>query len=194
LTSWGMKEVTEDCDVLKGSVFHRLLQRAFPEWFPYDSLRFFHPFYTGEKNAELAREQGYAGDFNISIDQIDPVPSAPPKKSDPFDYHFENSNPKQPKRPIVLSSHDDIKRFLDNESEAFVHPARIHSQGLPQKMQDILKPGKISVGAETDTAGLVGDEKLLIDYFVDLTRDIIEREFITMDASRPVYQIDITKE
>lgn len=51
LTSWGMKEVTPDNDVLKSSVFHQLLQRAFPERFPADLIRFFYPFYTSEKNA-----------------------------------------------------------------------------------------------------------------------------------------------
>lgn len=38
LTSWGMKEVMPDNEVCKSSVFHRLLQRAFPGWFPYDSM------------------------------------------------------------------------------------------------------------------------------------------------------------
>ena len=60
-----MKEVTPDPDVVKGSVFHRLIQRAFPEWFPYDSISFFHPFYTPETNAKLAKEQGYKDVFRF---------------------------------------------------------------------------------------------------------------------------------
>ena len=60
-----MNEVTPDNSVLKSSVFHRLLQRAFPGWYPYTSIQFFHPFYTPKQNAEYARQQGYTSDFNI---------------------------------------------------------------------------------------------------------------------------------
>ncbi|KAK2025349.1 linoleate diol synthase [Colletotrichum zoysiae] len=34
LTAWGMKEVTPDIEACKSSVFHRLIQRAFPGWLP----------------------------------------------------------------------------------------------------------------------------------------------------------------
>ena len=59
-----MEEVTPDSDVLKSSVFHRLIQRAFPGWFPYDSIRYLHPFYTKTQNQQFAESQGYLPDFD----------------------------------------------------------------------------------------------------------------------------------
>jgi hypothetical protein len=182
-----MKEVTEDSDVLKGSVFHRLIQRAFPGWFPYDSVRFFHPFYTGAKNAQFAREQGKEKDLNMSVS----------KKNGQYVYDFKSSDPKTPNKPIVLTTYEDIKIFLDNPTDDFVHPARVHLEGLPLPIQDILNPNKKSTATKGDAG--IGDAKLLIDYITDLTYDMIKRENITVDSGRtrptgPVHQIDITRE
>lgn len=58
LTAWGMKEVTYDPTISKGSVMHRLFQRAFPGTFKFDSLHLWQPFYTPAMNYLLAREQG----------------------------------------------------------------------------------------------------------------------------------------
>ena len=62
-----MKEATPESDVLKSSMFHRLIQRAFPEWFPYDSIHFFHPFYTTAQNTTYSKDQGYWPDFGTTI-------------------------------------------------------------------------------------------------------------------------------
>ncbi len=121
-----MKEVTPDSDVLKSSVFHRLLQRAFPEWFPYDSLRFFHPFYTGDKNAKLAKAQGYAGDFKML------------EEAGAFDYHA--SNPNRPSKPMLLTDIKKIKALLSNQEDKIVHPGRLHLKYLPKELADVLRP------------------------------------------------------
>ncbi|KAL9028738.1 MAG: hypothetical protein Q9180_007121, partial [Flavoplaca navasiana] len=105
LTSWGMKEVSPDNDTLKISVFHRLLQRAFPEWFPYDSIRFFHPFYTSEKNAEFAKAQKYDSIFKMAASQ--PIPAAPKRK-----WNVEGSDPQKPNKPLLLTRYDEIKAVL----------------------------------------------------------------------------------
>lgn len=65
LTAWGMKEVTSEPKINKGSVMHRLFQRAFPGCFEYNSVHMWQPFYTPAKNIELAAKQGYHGFLNL---------------------------------------------------------------------------------------------------------------------------------
>ena len=66
LTAWGMNEVVSNPKVNKGSLFHRLFQRAFPGYFSYNSLHMWEPFYTPMKNAILAQEQGYIDQLDLS--------------------------------------------------------------------------------------------------------------------------------
>ena len=96
LTSWGKNEVTSYENELKSSVFHRLLQRAFPGWFPYNSIRFFHPFYTAAKNAEYAQQQGYGAYSRMTI-----APKAKDMFGRPTEYQYEviDSDPVKPKKP-----------------------------------------------------------------------------------------------
>ena len=169
-----MKEVTPDSNILKSSVFHRLLQRAFPEWFPYDSIHFFHPFYTAEQNAIFAKDQGYAADFRL-------------------DDHLKASEPRKPWKPIYLSTESTIKTVLDDKDDSFVHPARFERRNLPRKIAEVLEPGKTSYVAPA-VEGIDGDPVTTVRYFVNLMRDIIKREIVTVDSERPIYQIDITRE
>jgi hypothetical protein len=191
LTSWGMKEVTPDDNNLKSSVFHRLLQRAFPEWFPYNSIRFFHPFYTGAKNAEYAEQQGYAPEFRMSA-----TPKAKVNFTGPTEYQYDidDSNPSKPKKPVYLDNHEDIDEFLKNHSGDFVHPARNELGGLPQSIVDVLSPKQKKRPAQPKGPEIKEDHITLQKYFVDLMLDIIKRESILMDSVRAVYQIDITRE
>ncbi|KAH7632588.1 heme peroxidase-domain-containing protein, partial [Sordaria sp. MPI-SDFR-AT-0083] len=123
LTSWGMKEATPDNDVLKSSVFHRLLQRSFPEWFPTNSVRFFHPFYTAQKNAEYAAAQGYGKDFAITPDT-------------------SASNPRKPVDPKILTDPAQIMAVLDDHTDNIVHPVRLETDILPAKVAEVLAPRK----------------------------------------------------
>ncbi|KAH7039913.1 uncharacterized protein B0I36DRAFT_309597 [Microdochium trichocladiopsis] len=66
LTAWGMKEVTSDPNVNKGSVMHRLFQRALPGFFNYNSLHMWQPFYTPTMNVQLAQEQGYLSFLDLN--------------------------------------------------------------------------------------------------------------------------------
>ena len=190
LTSWGMKEVSPDNDNLKSSVFHRLLQRAFPEWFPYDSIRFFHPFYTSEQNAIFAREQGYAADFRM---QMSPVKNILGRTVD-YKYDVQDSNPGKPPKPLYLSKHSEIKALLSDESDNIVHPARLERRNLPPKVAEVLEPGPTTSRAGPKGSGIEEDSKSLTQYFVGIMRDMVERQFITMDPKRPVYQIDVTRD
>ena len=162
-----MKEVTPDSDVLKSSVFHRLIQRAFPGWFPYDSIHFFHPFYTGSKNKSFAEAQGYLQDFGTE-------------------------RPTKPVKPVYLDKYADIKKVLEGGPDAFVNPAAF-AKGLPTHVQKILDPGE-SVSKVDEKIKPWADDQMVLDYYTDLTREIIKREIVKVDSSKPTYQIDVTRE
>lgn len=179
-----MKEVTPDPDVAKGSVFHRLIQRAFPEWFPYDSVNFFHPFYTAETNARLAKEQGYEDvyKFQRNVDR-----SAPGG----YKYDCTASLPKKPAKPVLLSEYAEVKFVLDDESQSLVNPACTDSAWFPKRVAEILVPGQMRPKSKS---AIDIDPRMVLDYFAAVTREIVKREVITVDAQLPIYQIDVTRE
>ncbi|KAI9705161.1 MAG: hypothetical protein M1820_005308 [Bogoriella megaspora] len=132
LTSWGMKEVTPDNDVCKSSVFHRLIQRAFPGWFPYDSIRFFHPFYTAQQNAIFAKAQCYASDFRVT-----PEPVIQSKRTDqPV---FDTGTAK-PKKPVHLTDFKSIALVLNDTGNNFMHPALLYRSSLPTSCKSFAIP------------------------------------------------------
>lgn len=194
LTSWGMKEVTPDNDVLKSSVFHRLLQRSFPEWFPNNSIRFFHPFYTAQKNAEYAEAQGYGKDFAIK-----------PVAEKSFD--TSASNPRKPMDPKILTDPALIMAVLDDDSDNIVHPVCLEPEILPGKVAEVLAIHKDDQ-SETDykkppsehRGDIDSDTAELMTYFTTLMRDIIRRESVVMKPGQekpktdPVYQLDVTRD
>ena len=175
-----MKEVTPDPEVVKGSVFHRLVQRAFPEWFPYDSVCFFHPFYTFETNSRFAREQGYQDVFNFKFEKKthkDPNDL----NHDGYEYDYAGSLPKKPAKPVYLSDYAQLKSVLSYWSVQFENPACIDAIWFPNKFTRIYIPG-------------MAERKTFLDYFTAVTRDIVKREVITVDAEKFIYQIDVTRE
>ncbi|KAL8966247.1 MAG: hypothetical protein Q9183_003455, partial [Haloplaca sp. 2 TL-2023] len=188
LTSWGMKEVTPDNDNLKSSIFHRLLQRAFPEWFPYDTIRFFHPFYTAQMNATFAEQQGYSGNF-----QVKPIPAPSPEPADDAwdKWDCRGSEPQKPSKPVLLTGYNDISAVLATGADEIVHPALTKDANLPAKIQQAL----YTIGAKGTTTN--DDDrpqkaKVIRAYFAEQMRAIIEREAIKMDAK--TFQIDITRD
>ena len=191
LTSWGMKEVTSYDNELKSSVFHRLLQRAFPGWFPYNSIRFFHPFYTAAKNAEYAQQQGYGKDFRMTI-----TPEAKDMFGRPTEYGYDvkDSDPEKPWKPWYLDDHEEIAAVLADHSDNLVHPARTELVGLPQQVVEVLSPGQKKSSSQPKGTEIKADDSTLRTYFADLMHDIIKRESILMDTRKGVYQIDITRE
>ena len=180
-----MKEVSPDYDNLKTSVFHRLLQRAFPEWFPYDSIRFFHPFYTAEKNAQYAQEQGYYSNFSLGTPNFDSAHSK---------LVYPASEPAKPPKPILLTTYHDIDRVLNTGADEIIHPAFSNPDNLPKKVQDALQ----SIRSKGTKAKGESPERVAMTkaYFTYQMRAIIEREVITMTSTGqdPIYQIDVTRE
>ena len=185
-----MKEVTPDPEVAKGSVFHRLMQRAFPEWFPYDSVSFFHPFYTFETNSKFARNQGYQDVFKFKFEK---KAHKDPNNldHDGYEYGYNGSLPKKPAKPLYLSDYAQVKSVLGNTSDDFVNPACIDAIWFPKKVAEVLVPGMTK--RKTKSAINV-DPKMILDYFTAVTREIVNREVITVDAEKSIYQIDVTRE
>ncbi|KAK0106849.1 hypothetical protein ONS95_003571 [Cadophora gregata] len=91
LTNWGMQEVQQNYKVLGGSMFYRLLQRAFPGWYPYNSLHIMQPMFTWKMNRQIAEEIGTIKQYSLT-------------------------GPKKPAAPIVLTKHSAITQVLKDQT------------------------------------------------------------------------------
>ncbi|KAK8929096.1 hypothetical protein H634G_03383 [Metarhizium anisopliae BRIP 53293] len=188
LTSWGMKEVTPNNEVCKSSVFHRLIQRAFPGWFPSDTIRFFHPFYTAKQNAMYAEAQGYGDQFRETAAQ-----QAGKQKKPKADIVV--APVQKPQKPWYLDKFNDISIVLQGEqSKNFTNPAYYYEANLPQIVRAVLgpdqKPPTISPKILEDY--VEGAEEGLKQYLDELMRYIVKRESISMTNS--TFQIDATRD
>lgn len=184
-----MKEVSPDNEICKSSVFHRVLQRAFPEWFPYDSIRFFHPFYTVDKNRQYAVEQGYAANFNMLK-----------TKGKTTTYDTRPSDPKKPTKPYYLDNYADIKAVLATPADKIIHPAFVNTANLPPKVAGALKI--LPSIPEINAVDSLENKRIIQNYFELQTRRIVQREFVKMGkttGSKPgelvdVFLLDVTRE
>ncbi len=96
LTAWGYNEVQQDYKTLGGSMMYKLIQRAVPEWFPYNSLHVMQPMYTKQVNQKIATELG-------TIKQ------------------YTTADPKRPRRKVVLTSQAGVREVLEDHKR-FVVP------------------------------------------------------------------------
>lgn len=199
LTAWGMREVTSDPDILKGSVFHRLWQRAFPGYFKYNSVLLWQPFYTPKKSLELA-----AGQSNyLELLHEEDGDLERNTKDDP-EFVWMLKPEKYPrKRPaaVSISDYQTIYEIVNGEmSTNFVNPGVLEEKAIPgDALKTVLK--NRSVG---DAAGLLGklvkdkEQALILDYFFNMSKTAAKRERRRMQkrkvAEEYVYQIDIIKE
>ncbi|KAK4201585.1 heme peroxidase [Triangularia verruculosa] len=174
LTSWGMRE-----------------------WFPADSIRFFHPFYTS-KNAQLAHEQGYDKQFRMNI-----IPSQVAERNwfgirnEPkYTFDTKPSEPRKPPKPIYLVDAEQIRALFRDQSDVVVHPARLDTLDLPSEMAAVLCPRRPCVEVSPSEQPVsAADSSVLTAYFTDLMRDIIRRESIAMSCSNneKVFSLDVTR-
>ncbi|KAG5783073.1 hypothetical protein H9Q73_003265 [Fusarium xylarioides] len=181
LTSWGMKEVTPNNEICKSSVFHRLIQRAFPGWFPSNTVRFFYPFYTAKQNGIYAEAQGYGDWFKETVDHPEVTVAAPVQK---------------PEKPWYLSKFDDIKIILQGDkAKNFTNPAYFYKENLPQVFKDVLttvegkKDPKYTPTIDDYVTDVEADLKKYLD---GIMREIVKRESISMTNS--TFQIDATRD
>jgi hypothetical protein len=181
LTSWGMKEVTPNNDICKSSVFHRLLQRAFPGWFPSNTIRFFHPFFTAEQNAKYAEAQGYKDWFKETVDH---------KNNEPY----IAASVQKPEKPLYLSRFDDIQKVLkEDNSGKFTNPAYYYEANLPPVVRQVVDPKRQGPAySKKIDKYVLKAEGALSKYLNDLMKEMIRREAISMTTS--TFQIDATRE
>ena len=184
-----MKEWTPDPDVAKVSVFHRLVQRAFPGWFAFDSVGFFHQFYTLETNSRFARKQGYQGVFKLELEK-NVHKNSSDLDDDGYEFDYTRSLPKKPAKPVYLSNYAQVKSVPRSTSDNFANPACTDAVWFPRKVAKVLIPGMTRSKAKS-VVGL--DLRIIQDWFTALTRDIAKREVISVDAEKPIYQIDVTR-
>ncbi|MBH1945579.1 hypothetical protein I5L01_15260, partial [Erythrobacter sp. YJ-T3-07] len=167
------------------SVFHRLIQRAFPGWFPPDTIRFFHPFYTAKQNAIYAEAQGYGGQFKETEE----------KQSNKPKTEIVVAPLEKPPKPWYLDKFDDISIILQGEkSKNFTNPVYYYKANLPEVVKKVLDPSqqppKVSPEILEDYVKDV--EVDLKNYLDDLMRYIVKRESVSMTNS--TFQIDATRE
>lgn len=90
MTAWGMAEISGN-ETLGRSMLYKLIHRAFPRWFKFNSIYIMQPMYTPKINEEIAKEFG-------TFDQYCLDGPAPPSKI------------------AVLSTQSTISALLDGQS------------------------------------------------------------------------------
>ena len=92
-------------------------------------------------------------------------------------------------KPVYLSEYADVKSVLRDASESLVDLVCTDSAWVPKQVAELLVPGKPRSKSAIDI-----DPRMFLDYFAAVTREIVKREVITVDAQQPIYQIDATRE
>ena len=67
-----MAEVQQDYLTLGGSVFYRLIQRAFPKWFKFNSIYVMQPMYLPKMNMEIFKQFGTIDQYSFDAPALPP--------------------------------------------------------------------------------------------------------------------------
>lgn len=193
LTAWGMHEVTSDPKMLKGSVFHRLFQRAFPGYFKYNSIYLWQPLYTPAKNMELAAEQGYLKDLAETPEDLDP---AIPNDPDRIRRITAGKRPAKAPAPMEISDYNTIQNEIHAKKDNYVNPGVCDTTPFPDGLLKNTPTSKVrSPDNGTDVLQEMATkekQRLFLDYFVNMSREITIRERRKFQGV--TYQIDIVRE
>lgn len=163
-----MAEVKQDYLTLGGSVFYRLIQRAFPKWFKFNSIYVMQPMYLPSMNIEIFKK------FK-TIDQYSLDPPAPPPKT------------------TVLHTKEAISLIINNQKNFKV----CYSNKLPDSASaDFMicgdcaanKGNHAKLSAQVTQHGGYG----IFSKNIELTmRKVLAREAYKL---KDLYQVDMTKE
>lgn len=174
LTCWGYNEVDYDLDVLGGSMFYKLFQRAFPGWFPYNSLHVTQPMFTRKMNEEIAREIGTIGDYTLA-------------------------GPAPPPRTVPVVKHSTVTKVLNDQANFHVTWTRYLNDMTPGKKYDsYMLCGDEAVNSAQKK--LVHDILYGPDEFLQLihsstesvTKELLEAQ--TLALSKNLNQVDIIRD
>ena len=164
-----MAEVKQDYETLGGSMLYRLIQRAVPKWFKFNSIYVMQPMYLPSMNKEIAEE------FK-TIDQYSLDPPAPPPKT------------------TILNTHAAISALLNDQANFKVkYGIQLPDLVFPEYMLQGDGP------ANRENHSFVAQRMLNVPGGLDLyakafeetTRKILARESYKLG---PQYQVDMTKE
>ncbi|KAL8861303.1 MAG: hypothetical protein Q9178_002175 [Gyalolechia marmorata] len=169
LTNWGMAEVKQNYDTLGGSMMYRLIQRAVPKWFKFNSIYVMQPMYLPSMNEEIAKELG-------TIDQYNLGPPAPPPNI------------------TVLSTHAAIAALLDDQANFKVK----YGMQLPDLVfPEYMLQGDGDANRETHKfvaqriVNVPGGLDLYAEAFDDTMRKILAREAYKLGNQ---FQVDMTRD
>lgn len=183
LTSWGMHEVTADPQVLNGSVFHRLFQRAFPGYLNFNSIHLWQPFFTPGKNIELAKQQGVISSVDISDIENGSIQSKGKAQRKIIKGSSKTVPDKVPKPTPVLktSNYRDIRDKILGEYKAeFQNPGLLDKHIITGEYLQAMMTGTSSGfdRAAGSFQELFNPEirTMFLDYFVKMSKEITERE------------------
>ena len=188
-----MHEVTSDPKILKGSVFHRLFQRAFPGYFKYNSIYLWQPLYTPAKNMELAAEQNYLKDLAETPKDLE---AASPTDPDQTCRIRPGKRPVKAPAPMEISDYNTIQNEILAKKDLYVNPG---VRDTMSSSDGFLKNTLVSkAGSLDDRTGLLHEmvtketKKLFLEYFVNMCHEIAIRERRKFQGV--TYQIDIVRE
>ena len=205
-----MNEVSSDPKILKGGVFHRLFQRAFPGYFNFDSLYLWEPFYTPKRNAKLAEEQGLAFDLDVVPKKDIPVMTAAERDTKYTEISYRKFIDYAPDRDmtvyapkitakrnpaIEVDDYDTIKHVILG-SEKGQYPFPGIEKSLPKSaLRDVLTNQDLHDEATALLGTLdfgVDKEKLILDYFLSMSKNVLNERKRFFQGS--IRQIDIIRE
>ena len=164
-----MAEVQQNYETLGGSMLYRLIHRAVPKWFKFNSIYVMQPMYLPSMNEEIAKQ------FN-TIDQYSLDPPAPPPKI------------------TVLSTHAAITALLNDQTNFKVkYGIQLPDLVFPEYMLQ----GDGAANRENHAfvaqriMNVPGGLNLYAKAFEEITRKILAREAYKLGNR---FQVDITKE
>ena len=205
-----MNEVSSDPKILKGGVFHRLFQRAFPGYFNFDSLYLWEPFYTLKRNAKLADEQGLAFDLDVIPKNNMPEMTAAERDARYTEIHYRKFIDYAPdydvtvyapkittkrKPAMKVEDYATIKDvILGSEKDQYPFPGI--EKSLPKGiLRDVLTNQDLHDEATAVLGNLdlgLDTEKLILDYFFDVSKTVLNERKRFFQGS--IRQIDIIRE
>lgn len=155
-------------------MFHKLFQRAFPGWFPYNSLHSTQPMFTRKMNEEIAREIG-------TIDQ------------------YTLDDPSPPPNPIAVIKHSTVTKVLNDQANFRVTWTKFLNDMVPGKTYNNYMLGG-DRPANTAQRKLVEDVMFSPAEFMQLlssTANSVSKELLeaeTLNLGKDLNQIDIVRE
>lgn len=155
-------------------MFYKLFQRAFPGWFPYNSLHSTQPMFTRKMNEEIAREIG-------TIDQ------------------YSLDDPSPPPTPIVLTKYSPVTKVLSDQDNFHVIWAKYLNDMIPGKKYDSYMLGGDAPG-NTAQRKLVSEIMFSPSEFIQLLsqtslhvgKELLDSE--TLNLGKDLNQLDIIRE